>query len=76
MFIVTFFFYFGFEILQNLSEDSNKKKKSSTSIVDIDTLLKRLTDDGFSNTIQNIIVLKRFDNDYEKAINYLNSSNT
>ncbi|XP_026812375.1 uncharacterized protein LOC113553308 [Rhopalosiphum maidis] len=41
---------------------------------DIDVLLEMLVADGFTNTIQNIIVLKRFDNDYEKALNYLKSS--
>lgn len=43
---------------------------------DIDVLLEMLVNDGFTNTIQNIIVLKRFDNDYEKAKNYLKSSAT
>lgn len=43
---------------------------------DIDMLLEMLVADGFTNTIQNIIVLKRFDNNYEKAKNYLKSSAT
>ncbi|KAL5234926.1 hypothetical protein ACI65C_002336 [Semiaphis heraclei] len=43
---------------------------------DIDVLLEMLVADGYTNTIQNIIVLKRFDNDYEKAKNYLKSSST
>lgn len=41
---------------------------------DIDLLLEMLISEGYTNTIQNIIVLKRFDNDYEKAINYLKTS--
>lgn len=41
---------------------------------DIDVLLEMLVADGFTNTIQNIIVLKRFNNDYEKAKSYLKSS--
>lgn len=40
----------------------------------IDELLDMLAKEGFTNTIQNIIVLKRFDNDYEKAVEYLNKS--
>ncbi|XP_060878258.1 uncharacterized protein LOC132950732 isoform X1 [Metopolophium dirhodum] len=43
---------------------------------DIDVLLEMLVADGYTNTIQNIIVLKRFDNNYEKAKNYLMSSAT
>lgn len=43
---------------------------------DIDVLLEMLAADGYTNTIQNIIVLKRFDNNYEKAKNYLKSSAT
>jgi len=43
---------------------------------DIDVLLEMLVADGYTNTIQNIIVLKRFDNNYEKAKNYLKSSST
>lgn len=43
---------------------------------DIDTLLGMLSKEGFTNTIQNIIVLKRFDNDFDKAISYLKSSAT
>lgn len=41
---------------------------------DIDTLLDMLVKEGFTNTIQNIIVLKRFDNNYKKAIEYLKQS--
>lgn len=41
---------------------------------DIDTLLGMLVNEGFNNTIQNIIVLKRFENDFEKAITYLKST--
>jgi len=44
---------------------ANKKPK------DTDSLLEMLVADGFTNTIQNIIVLKRFNNDYEKVIEYL-----
>ncbi|XP_022169590.1 uncharacterized protein LOC111033244 [Myzus persicae] len=43
---------------------------------DIDVLLEMLVADGYTNTIQNIIVLKRFDNNYEKAKNYLKSCST
>lgn len=56
---------------QNIPENS-----SNTSLKpnDIDSLLKMLVKEGFTNTIQNIIVLKRFENDFEKAVNYLKSS--
>lgn len=43
---------------------------------DIDTLLQMLGKEGFTNTIQNIIVLKRFENDFDKSLSYLRSSNT
>ncbi|XP_015372905.1 PREDICTED: uncharacterized protein LOC107168119 [Diuraphis noxia] len=59
----------------------NLKSDTPTSVPriirkDIDVLLEMLVADGYTNTIQNIIVLKRFDNDYEKAKNYLKSSST
>ncbi|VVC32552.1 Hypothetical protein CINCED_3A016401 [Cinara cedri] len=56
-----------------LTNDSNQQEKSSTTI-DIDTLLEKLKQEGFSNTIQNIIALKRFDQDYEKVVTYLKSN--
>lgn len=43
---------------------------------DIDGLLECLVADGYTNTIQNIIVLKRFNNDYVKAKDYLKSNAT
>lgn len=50
----------------------SKNAKCSNKI--IDDLLEKLCNEGFKNPIQNIIVLKRFDNDYEKAINYLKNT--
>lgn len=58
---------------QNIPENSSN---TSLKPKDIDSLLKMLVDEGFTNTIQNIIVLKRFENDFEKAVNYLKSSAT
>lgn len=54
--------------MEETSTDTNKKTK------DIDSLLEMLVANGFTNTIQNIIVLKRFNNDYEKVIEYLKNS--
>jgi len=58
---------------ENIKLDTPKSAPRPLS-KDIDVLLEMLVADGFTNTIQNIIVLKRFDNDYEKAKNYLKSS--
>ncbi|XP_025193890.1 uncharacterized protein LOC112593618 [Melanaphis sacchari] len=60
-------------IFENIKSDT---PKSLPNVIpkDIDVLLEMLVADGFTNTIQNIIVLKRFDNDYEKAKTYLKSS--
>jgi len=58
-------------------ENINLEKKSlaiNKKPTDIDSLLEMLAEDGFTNTIQNIIVLKRFDNDYKKVVEYLNNS--
>jgi len=68
--------------LQNSSTTSENLKldapTSASGLIpkDIDVLLEMLAADGYTNTIQNIIVLKRFDNNYEKAKNYLKSSST
>lgn len=43
---------------------------------DFDDLLEVLANEGFTNTIQNIIVLKRFGNDYDKAIHYLRTGSS
>jgi len=59
------------------NENINLGKKpvaTNKKPTDIDSLLEMLAEDGFTNTIQNIIVLKRFDNDYEKVVEYLNNS--
>lgn len=56
---------------QQIPENSNN---TSIKPKDIDSLLKMLVEEGFNNTIQNIIALKRFDNDFEKTINYLKSN--
>lgn len=62
------------QIFQNPSTSHENMKTNTPK--DIDTLLDMLAKDGFTNTIQNIIVLKRFDNNYEQAINYLKSCST
>jgi len=59
----------------NLKLDA-QKTASGLIPKDIDVLLEMLVADGYTNTIQNIIVLKRFDNNYEKAKNYLKSTAT
>ncbi|KAL4113948.1 hypothetical protein QTP88_017495 [Uroleucon formosanum] len=64
-------------ISENLKLDAPTLELASGIIPkDIDVLLEMLAADGYTNTIQNIIVLKRFDNNYEKAKNYLKSSAT
>lgn len=62
----------------NSSEKLEQPNKSSATNEpkDVDTLLAMLVQAGFTNTIQNIIVLKRFNNNYDQAINYLKSSST
>jgi len=58
-----------------LFENQNQQKKSEgTKSRDIDDLLEILANEGYTNTIQNIIVLKRFANDCEKALNYLKTT--
>ncbi|CAI6344845.1 unnamed protein product [Macrosiphum euphorbiae] len=63
------------ENLMNLKLDAQPTASGLIS-KDIDVLLEMLVADGYTNTIQNIIVLKRFDNNYEKAKNYLKSTAT
>jgi len=58
---------------ENFKSDTPKSASRPIS-KDIDVLLEMLVADGYTNTIQNIIVLKRFDLDYEKAKSYLKSS--
>ncbi|XP_050422071.1 uncharacterized protein LOC126834299 [Adelges cooleyi] len=56
------------------TDSSNKQDKTSDGAKgdsDLDNPIKRLNEHGFTNTIQNIIVLKRFNNDFEKALQYL-----
>lgn len=59
-----------------MSENQNKQEKLTlkNSSKEIDDLLEILIKEGYTNTIQNIIVLKRFSNDCEKALNYLKTS--
>jgi len=58
---------------ENIKSDTPKSAPRPVP-KDIDVLLEMLVADGYTNTIQNIIVLKRFNNDYEKAKDYLKSS--
>ncbi|KAF0749995.1 Uncharacterized protein FWK35_00026937 [Aphis craccivora] len=58
---------------ENLKSDTPKSAPRPVSIA-FEVLLKMLEENGFTNKIQNIIVLKRFNNDYEKSINYLKLS--
>lgn len=51
-------------MLENIKSDTPKSAPPPVT-KDIDVLLELLVADGYTNTIQNIIVLKRFDNDYE-----------
>lgn len=60
----------------NSEENVNQPNIVETNKNNIDDLLEMLANEGFTNTIQNIIVLKRFDNDFDKAISYLKSSAT
>jgi len=55
-------------------ENSGRLDKSPISnVYDTDILLAKLLEEGYTNTIQNIIVVKRFDNNYEKVVSYLKS---
>lgn len=61
--------------LPNLSENLNQQEDyvNINKPSEFEDLLELLSREGFNNTIQNIIVLKRFGNDYDKAVNYLKS---
>ncbi|XP_025412784.1 uncharacterized protein LOC112685183 isoform X2 [Sipha flava] len=59
---------------KNQEQIPNNSSNTSAKPKDIDNLLKMLVEKGYNNTIQNIIALKRFDNDFEKTINYLKSN--
>lgn len=60
-------------LTSNVAENLNRQEDSVDLVkpTDFDDLLEVLANEGFTNTIQNIIVLKRFGNDYDKAVNYL-----
>lgn len=63
-----------YSILQNSTtsiESFGKLDISTTTYTDI--LVSKLLEEGYTNTIQNIIVLMRFDNNYKKAVDYLKS---
>lgn len=59
---------------ENINMDNKPLVSNDKPKKDTDSLLKMLKENGFSNPIQNIIVLKRFDNDYEKVVEYLKNS--
>lgn len=64
--------------LSNLSENPNQQENSvdPNKPTDFDDLMEVLANEGFTNTIQNIIVLKRFGNDYDKVVNYLKTGSS
>jgi hypothetical protein len=62
----------------NIPENFNQlniKSNSTNKSKNVDDPLDKLVKLGFTNTIQNIVVLKRFDNDVDKAIKYLRDTN-
>lgn len=68
-------------MLQNLSNSSENPNQQENSVdpnkpTDFDDLMEVLANEGFTNTIQNIIVLKRFGNDYDKVVNYLKTGSS
>lgn len=74
--IITLIYFIFIKIIQNISNNSNKlnqqeKLENRSSSNKLDHLLEVLMKEGFSNTIQNIILLKRFNNDCYKVMDHL-----
>lgn len=53
-----------------LKTDVNKPHAKN----DMNDLVEMLKEQGFTNTLRNIIILVRFDHDYETALKYLKSN--